>query len=260
MKEILPRINKLETREERKDFFLSLWQTQMFKKASLEPNSLVGGLIDRFSEYPRYIYQMQNKELERAAFTSWYNVLSLKEYDNRYIHDLYLLHELTHICSMPYQTDLSFGEWQSKMRENEVWASLVSEVLIYFELPDLRPHSFGNKIWVDKFLKTNSFKNKSAQELYALMLPLRQKAYIEPSDKVEQELAEFKKFSFLFYNVWEKDFNTVEAKVLELKNGKESEFEEFLTKNMGSSGILFEDKIHEHYENYVRLNNLKPHY
>lgn len=260
MKQILPKIYKLETEQERKNFFLNLWQTQMFKKASTNPESLVGGLLGRYSMNVRYYYEMQDKELERSAFTSWYNVLSLKDYDNRYIHDLYLLHELTHICSMPYQVNLGFGEWQSKMRENEVWASFVSEVLIYFEIPELRQHSFGNKIWVDKFLSVEQYKNKSAQELYSLMLPLRQKAYIEPADLVEKELADFKKFSFLFYSVWEKDYNTIEEQVVNLKAGKEKEFEDFLEKNLGSGGILFEDKIKGHYQNYIKLNNIKPHY
>lgn len=261
MNEVLPKIFKLETQPERETFFYSLWKTELFKHASHDENSLVGSLIKEYRKYPRYYYQMQDQVVERAAFTSWYNVLSLKNYNNSYIHDLYLLHELTHICSMPYNFELSFEEWQSKMRENEVWASLVSEVFIYFELPSLRENSFNHPIWVDMFLNKEEFKGLPMKDLYYSFLPIRLKAYVEPKNDLEKELGKYKQFSFLYYNTWKDFYLEVEKAVVNLKNNnQEKEFESFLHRHQSERGILFEDRVRTHHDNYERLKALREQY
>lgn len=261
MIEIIPKIFKLETPEERQQFFHSVWKTTEFKEAAQNENSLIGSLIKEYCKYPRYYYQMQNQVLERAAFTSWYNVLSLKKYNNSYINDLYLLHELTHICSMPYNPKLSWEEWQSKMRENEVWASLVSEVFIYFEMPKLRSKTFSHSIWVDLFLDKDEFKNLPTSELYQKFLPIRLKAYVEPRNDLEQELGKYKKFSFLFYQEWKDFYAEIERQIINLKiNNNDEAFEIFLKTNQSKSGILFEERVVSHQRNYEKLNAIREEY
>lgn len=258
------KINKLETVEERSIFFDNLWKTDDFKKMSKNDSSLVGKLKTPFCSMTRYYYNMQNKEIERAAFTSWYNVLSLKQYENDYVHDLYLLHELTHICSMPYFVNINFSQWQSKMRENEVFASLVSEVLIYFENHSLRSKTFSFPIWADQFLCNEEYKNKFKNNLadfYSFLIKQRAIAYESPTNKVEKELSRFKEFSFHFYNTWKNDYNKIEESVYNLKKDKnDKKFDDFLRNNQSPNGILFEDLVKTHYNNYINLGFSRPHY
>jgi len=206
---------------------------------------------------------MQDKNVERAAFTSWYNVLSIKKYQNKYIQDLYYLHELTHITSMPYFKGLSFDDWCNKMRGNEVVASLESEVFIYFRFPELRKHTFKEEIWADRFLENkNLIKqfNTNNHECICEIMKLREKAYAKPCDNVESVLKKFRDFSFLFYKVWENDYNKIESALYDFHSGDTKSLEDLFLANQSIKGILFYDKVYQHYQNYLNNNNIRPHY
>lgn len=258
----LNNIYKLETRLERDSFFRGVWKTDLFKKLANDPESLVGSIREKYCDHVRYYYHMQNKDLERSAFTSWYSILSLKNYENDYIHDLYVLHELTHQATMPYVEGLTFAEWQDKMIKNEVEASLISEVFFYLENPDVRSKTFKFEIWADQFLTKEYIEsyhiNKSVVQ--SEILAKRISLYDNPQNKVEEELANFKKFSYHFYNVWKRDFNKIESNVLRLKTGDHEAYDLFLLSNIGREGILFEDLIRKHYANYLKFNFKRPHY
>jgi hypothetical protein len=200
---------------------------------------------------------MQNQELERPAFTSWYQVLSLKKYDNLYIHDLYLLHELTHICTMPYVKNLTFDRWQNKMRENEVYASLISEVLIYFENIDIRKYTFKEEIWADNFFTDENIEayKKAPCDFYNFLKDERDIAYSHPRNKVEQTLFNFKKFSFLFYDVWKSDYEIIESSHIDIF-GTDS-YDHFLSDNLSENNVLFEKLVKKHYENYIKHNFIR---
>jgi hypothetical protein len=261
---IINKINKLETIEERCSFFDSLWKTEEFKLMSKDSTSLVGKLKSPFCSLTRYFYNMQDKDIERAAFTSWYNVLSLKQYENEYVQDLYYLHEITHICTMPYLLNISFTQWQSKMRDNEVYSSLVSEILIYFENPSLRKKTFTFPIWADQFLNDNKYKNdyfNNFNVFYDFLIKERARAYEFPVNQVEKELSRFKEFSFHFYNTWKDRYNEVESAVFNFKQDKDDKkFDLFLDKNQSINGILFEDLVKNHYSNYINFGFSRPHY
>lgn len=263
MKQITDTIFKLETIEERSNFFDSLFVTEEFKTLISQNHHAIKMIKDNYIKYPRYYYHMKDKDLERAAFTSWYNVLSLKKYQNPYIQDLYYFHELTHISTMPYQPELNFSQWCTKMRNNEVLASMNSEVLIYFFMPNYRQHTFSEEIWADRFLN-NSYYLKMAQDnphqLAIELTTKRLEAYDNPQDKVEEILKDFRQFSFLYYNVWQDQYKEVEQVLKDFYLGDEFKYEEMLRFYQSPSGILFEDKVQEHHENYVSRNKLRPHY
>lgn len=251
MQKINQYINKLVTAEERSIFFDDIWSSSIFRSKKM--NNFLKVIKEEFVKHPRYFYNMQNQELERAAFTSWYNILSLKEYQNPYIKDLYYLHELFHIATMPYKKNLSFLEWSLKMRENEVMASLLSEVFIYFEFPELRQHTMPHEIWVDRFL-IEEVKEMNSLARQNLIIKSRHEAYLNPKDEIEEELAFFKKFSHLFYQTWEKDYNLVEQTISVFKNNKDDLIlENFFQKNISKSGTLFIELVKKHHNNY--LNN-----
>lgn len=249
-KEISDKLYKLESINEREEFFDNIWSSPVFK--SKKAQFFLTNIKNNFIKFPRYYYQMQDQELERAAFTSWYNVLSLKDYKNPYIKDLYYLHELSHIATMPYNPQLNFLEWSLKMRENEVMASMLTEVFIYFEFPELRKHTMNHEIWVDRYLR-EPFINMNNTMRFMTLMTERHNAYLNPKDIVEQELHFFKKFSHLFYKVWKNDFKKIEEAVSHLKKtGNEVVYEDFLKSNLSKNNILFEDKIKIHYQNYIK--------
>ena len=263
MKEIIPKIYKLETQEERLNFFENLWSTDLFKIFIRSENPVVQMIKRNYIKYPRYYYYMQDRDKERAAFTSWYNVLSLKKYENSYIQDLYYFHELTHIATMTYEPDLDFKSWCIKMRNNEVLASMNSEVLIYFYIPEYRQYTFKEEIWVDRFLNKDYYKSLANQDLAQLAIDLTSKranAYENPKDAVEQILSDFRQFSHLYYNVWKKHYVELETVLRNFYKGDVVGFETFLQKNQSKSGILFKDKVEKHQKNYIKRNKLRPNY
>jgi hypothetical protein len=165
---------------------------------------------------------------------------------------------------MPYLSNINFNQWQTKMRENEVYASLVSEVLIYFENPSLRKKTFSFPIWVDLFLNDHKYTNDYVDNFklfYNFLIKERERAYEAPANQVEKELSRFKEFSFHFYNTWKEDFSVVEMAVFNFNQDKDDEiFDVFLEKNQSISGILFENLVKKHYANYINFGFSRPHY
>src|SRR4029453_8621088 len=60
------------------------------------------------------------------------------DYANPVIADLYLVHELYHAGTMPYIPGMGRPAFDEKMVRNELEASVLSEIQVYFEMPDLR--------------------------------------------------------------------------------------------------------------------------
>lgn len=257
MQKINKFITKLETPKQREQFFDNIWSSPIFKSDKMK--IFLSNIKKEFIKHPRYFYTMKDQELERAAFTSWYNLLSLKEYSNPYIKDLYYLHELFHIATMPYKEDLNFLEWSLKMRENEVMASLLSEVLIYFDFPELRAHTMEHEIWVDRFL-TDEVKNMNPLARQNLLTTSRCEAYLNPKDPIEEELSYFKKFSHLYYETWKDKYNLIEETISQFKNGKTDELENLYNNNISDEGILFLDLVKKHQKNYINNKFIREKY
>ncbi len=137
-------------------FVRNLWQTDEFKEAHDDFGSFVHDMVVRLAKYPRTFFT-PTEDIEHGHFTTWMGFISLRDhYTNPYIHDLYLLHELTHLSTMPYfPGKVDFDTWYLKMQENELHSALASEVFIYFfmmqEGRDIRHKTFEHEIWADRF-------------------------------------------------------------------------------------------------------------
>lgn len=131
-----------------------LWKTEIFQKSHRQMG-FVHNIVDQFASMPRIFAEMTNDHLERSHFSTWWGVIMLRdtEYENPYIHDLYLLHEFYHAGHMPYIRNIGRAAFDEKMQRNELEASTLSEIQVYFEMPELRKASFGYPIYADRFLE-----------------------------------------------------------------------------------------------------------
>lgn len=131
----------------------TLWKTDFFR-VSHRNHEFVHTIVDQFAATPRIFATMTNDHLERSHFSTWWGVIMLREeYDNPFIHDLYLLHEFYHAGYMPYIRNIGRAAFDEKMQRNELEASTLSEIQVYFEMPGLRKVSFGYPIYADRFLE-----------------------------------------------------------------------------------------------------------
>lgn len=161
----------LYTRDEIHTYVYSLWKTDLFRKAhsaittvengvefvSVERNRFIYTIVDRFADLPRFFFSMTDRMNEHAHFSTWWGGIPYRAYSNPYIHDLYLIHEMAHAGEMVYVSGMNFDNFLRKMTDNELYASCVSEVQAYLELPELREKSFQHPIYADKFLNDADF-------------------------------------------------------------------------------------------------------
>ncbi len=135
------------------DYMMGLWQSDIFKD-SHRSGGYIKKVVDQFAKLPRVFCETSNDPLERAHFCTWWGVIMLrKDYTNPIIHDLYLLHEIVHAGTMPYSANIGPETFFEKMTNNELWASVVSEISVYFELGRaLRDASFSQPIYADRYL------------------------------------------------------------------------------------------------------------
>lgn len=90
----------------------------------------------------------------RGHFTAYLRVVTVRgeaQQPNPVLRDLYTLHELWHLGNA-YPGEPAWLDWVRRRVASEFEASLVSECLVYFHIPELRPLTFDHEIWVDRFL------------------------------------------------------------------------------------------------------------
>lgn len=155
---------------EKKDihqFLAEQWQTDFFR-TSHRNGGFIHGMVEQFAFLPRIFCDSSNDRLERAHFSSWWGVTGQRyDYTSPAIHDLYKLHEIFHTGTMPYLPTIGWESFHRKMENNELDASVVSEILVYFELPGLREATFPHRIYADRFLE-----DPMMQKLWATNKPL----------------------------------------------------------------------------------------
>lgn len=150
-------LQAFETKEEIHLFVRSLLRSEIFQK-SYDDRGFVYDQVERFAYLPRFFAETSNDQLERAHFSTWWNVIILREYDNPFIQDLYYLHEMAHAATMPYTFEpIGRQAFDEKMQRNELEASVLSEIAVYFELPGLRKQSFNHEIYADRFLDVEHY-------------------------------------------------------------------------------------------------------
>ena len=110
-------------------FVDSLLLTEEMRNAFRTQPALIA-LMDQYCRYPRLSFEASDDVIERGNFTSWYNALAIRQYENPAVNDLFYLHEITHIATMLYLPGGDFEIWRNKMFRNELEASIMSEAFI----------------------------------------------------------------------------------------------------------------------------------
>jgi hypothetical protein len=111
--------------------------------------------------------------------------------------DLFVLHEMIHMVGLAdgYDPDATWDQWARKVIHNEERTALESEVVVYFELPNLRPLSFDFPIWADQFLGRPM---RPRMELYGL----RRQAMSVPRNEIERRMAGYPHQNQQWAEVW----------------------------------------------------------
>jgi hypothetical protein len=196
-------------------FFKELWRTPEFQESHV-PGGYVFRWIDRLAEYPRFIGTLTEPQIERAHFSPWWNVLGRRQYDNPAIHDLFYLHEIAHMAMLVYEETVSWESWAAKMADNEMLASLESETLVYLAMPGLRPKSFPQEIWADRFLGEEAYgggmRDAAVRAAHrSFMLMERYRARRIPDDGLEERIATFQHENEAWAHIWRGQFREVEG-------------------------------------------------
>jgi len=202
--------------EEIFNYIGNLWRSDSFKESHHNPDGYIHQIIKEFSKTPRIFFDMHEETMEMVHFSSWFHAIQHRYYyTNDILHDLYYHHEFFHLISMTYRNDYSFIDWKKKMDSNEFWASLESEVLIYFYMPELRNLSFKNEIWVDRFLndkyyadlkgKYYHYSNDLSNKLKARIAFFRDECQFNPRDEIEKQISDYTISSNEWANIWCED-------------------------------------------------------
>ncbi len=85
-------------------------------------------------------------------FGTYFGALGRRNYPNRWVQDLYHLHECVHAKITAYRPADDWTNWSRKMIRAEFEASITSECLAYLHIPGLRARTFAHEIWMDRFL------------------------------------------------------------------------------------------------------------
>lgn len=209
-------LRALVTRDEIHAYFKALWHTPEFRDSYVQ-GGYVHGWIERLAEYPRFIGEMTDARIERAHFSPWWNVLGRRTYQNPAIHDLFYLHEISHMAMLVYEDTMSWEAWAAKMADNEMLASLESETLVYLALPSLRAKSFEGQIWADRCLGEGEeaygggMRDAAIRAAHrSFMLMERYRARRVPDDDLERRIAAFQHENEAWARIWRTNYRVVE--------------------------------------------------
>lgn len=215
------------TPEELRTRLAGMWKTDLFKAEAADPNSFIGKIIERAAHYPTFMYDISdvpadakqdNHKLEWAHFYAWMGGVAKRTYDNPAINDLALLHELYHKGFMTHGENLSFEAFRRKQWDNELEASVTSELEIYFRNPEFRALSFKQEIFADRFLHDPQFMQRWNND------PVRTREFIrerrrdamhqpDPNDQVQYWIHNFAKQNEAWALTWSHRYDMVETAV-----------------------------------------------
>jgi|GEM_PF-1885129 len=133
----------------------SLFKHDLIKSLASTPDNPIYDLIQELAKFPLFVFTPPKDPAARLNFTSYFRLLSLRRgmYADPIMGDLYLLHEMQHIATMPYNRDLDYKSWREKMIFNEKETTFFGEILIHFKYPEIRKAFEIKEIWVDRFLQ-----------------------------------------------------------------------------------------------------------
>ena len=182
------------------------------------------------------------------------------------IGDLYLLHEISHMNTMPFGYYPTFQEWSSKMILNEQRVSFLSEVILFFEIPNLRNQISLDVIWADRFLDDpfwqdlyTSNSRLTKKKLFALFqkidgnLPYR-------TDMLEKRTNKYNDSDELWCHIWKKDKDDIEEHMQNFYRIIRTDFKlaeknhlNWLEKHT-KNDVLFYDNAEKFHMETIRLN------
>lgn len=230
-------------KENVQSFLTFLFGSNEFRNLLKDPESLLSQTIRQVAEHDLIItFQKEHTLTERYTFTSYHRVLMLRlgdyQDENSYgdpilMHDLYLLHELTHIGTLEMDPFQTANDWQTKMIQNELMASFTSEALIYFILPSIRSRTIKHPVWVDEYLDNQEFRKRDFSSLQRALFREYFADYYTPNpNNKEQQIARFRSFNEAWCQVWAPIFPIVEKSTKKFKeDGNAEEYIQWLHAN-----------------------------
>ncbi|MDD9900669.1 MAG: hypothetical protein OXT65_06795, partial [Alphaproteobacteria bacterium] len=178
----------------------------------------IHGIIDRFARLPRLFADMSDERLERGHFGAWWSCVYRRAYDDPVVHDLYLLHEYMHGAEMAHIKGQDMAQFRYRIADNELRASVMSEIIVYFALPELRAVSFDREIYADRFLKDAYFQNMWKHDPMGLVTDIysrRRQAMFAPQagDRLEKWISDFTAQNDAWFDVWAERYDMVETRM-----------------------------------------------
>ena len=132
------------------EFWDNIWHSQVFKDC-IKQEGPYKDLIEKAQEQPWWFVDAE-QNYEHRHFSIWFGQTFLRrQYSNPVITDLYYFHDLVHAMTFRRMDDenLTEQDWRLAMRANEIAVSIETEMLMYWRFPELRQHTFAEKIWAD---------------------------------------------------------------------------------------------------------------
>lgn len=220
----LDSIVKLYEPEDTHIYVRSLLKTEEMQK-SYDNGGFVYQVVQKFAAKPSFFFRASDEILERAHFSAWWGGVQLRDYDNPYIHDLYILHEIIHAGTLVYSDDLTFQAFCKKMWDNELDASVLSEIAVYFLIPGLRDKSFPHDIYADRFLNDPYWQalwQNAPDRAFQQMRLLRHNIMTTDYSALHEDLTEvwinrFSRQNEVWANIWVHRYREVEKTMSRLQ-------------------------------------------
>ena len=213
-------------KEEVKGFLIGRLRTPWVRKLALDSSTknvgrnIIRDVIDQAARYPLFVYTPNTNPAARLNFTAYLRLLSLRDdqYPDPLFGDFYLLHELHHITTMPYDSSLDYWSWHEKMTLNEKESTLFSEALVHLAFPHLRKEFKIEKIWVDRFLNNDGILEfqfeplKARQKLLSRFTAIGNADY-EKLDDIEKRSWVFDRSNEVWSAIYWNDSKTIESEM-----------------------------------------------
>jgi hypothetical protein len=142
-------------------------------------------------------------------FGTYFGAVPVRAYDNPYINDLFVLHELTHVATLKYGAGRTWLEWSRDMINSELEASLASECWAYLHIPDLRKKTFKHEIWIDRYLGRHDPNQGTFGPLERVIRTERIRAMNAPTfnDFLEAQINNYYQQNHAWCRVWAQPAN-----------------------------------------------------
>lgn len=246
--------------ENLRDYVGSLWQTEEFQQAHNNPDSPIYKCVSRVIKTSPVWFYDTSDPIQRTQFSSWWRHIQHRKYDIPAVTDLYYYHELTHIANHRHMDSEGFymdSKWQNSVVEEELIASLESEVFVYWYFPSLRAKTFKFEIWADRFnVPTSEDFEKAKNEVCLARLRIFKTTNF--SDPVEMSIYKYNLQNRVWCNYWNDvqiDINRSLQKLFsdfsqsdEISTAATIAFEKFITKNSKAGTPFYKQTklFHEH--------------